>query len=77
MIPSQQVVFLGYGLDTVSQKIFLSKDKGEKLSSEVQRLIVAPTVSLRMIMLVLGLMTSAIPAVVWAQAHIRSLHSFC
>lgn len=61
---------------TLSQNILHTKDKVDKLCSVVQGLIDSPAVSLRSIMRVLGLMTSAIPAVVWAQAHTRTLQQF-
>ncbi|KAM9329431.1 uncharacterized protein PAF06_002473 [Gastrophryne carolinensis] len=68
--PATTIKFLGIDIDTVKrQKVDMNR-------AEAQRLVIVPQVSIREIMKILGLMTSAIPAVQWAQLHTRMLQNF-
>lgn len=66
-LTAQEVTFLGYIVDSLEAKIFLPTAKREALMAETDWLILNPTASIRKIMMLLGQMTAAIPAVTCAQ----------
>ncbi|XP_068096310.1 CCAAT/enhancer-binding protein gamma isoform X1 [Hyperolius riggenbachi] len=74
--PSKTMTFLGFMIDTDLEIISLTQEKIVKLMRSVERVQVSRNLAIRELMLVLGLMTSAIPAVEWAQAHSRVLQKF-
>lgn len=74
--PAQVQTYLGFRVDSLAQKLFLPREKVEKVVRAIKRLIGAPVCSRREIVRVLGLMSASIPAVVWAQLHSRDLKSF-
>lgn len=74
--PGRSKIFLGILLDSQIQASFLPAPKQEILMSQVSSFRSAGLVSIRSIMSLLGLLTSTIPAVRWAQAHSRSLQAF-
>lgn len=76
MIPSQRVVYLGYVLDSRLSKIFLTKEKDVKMTQAITSLLRNHSTTIRHGMSVLGLMTSSIPAITWAQIHMRPLQNY-
>ena len=73
MIPSQEVMYLGYRITSVEKKIFLPQEKILKLEQAVALLQTNQEISIRQVMRVLGLMSACFPAVPWARFHIRPL----
>ena len=76
LIPSQQITYLGYLLDSTLSRVFLPVEKVKKLDRAVASLQNNQQVSLRSLMSTLGLLTSALPAVQWAGLHFRPLQAF-
>ncbi|XP_077340446.1 uncharacterized protein LOC143984042 [Lithobates pipiens] len=76
LIPSQQISYLGFLLDSTLLRVFLPKEKVQKLDSAVASLQNNQLVSIRVLMSVLGLLTSTLPAVQWAGLHFRPLQTF-
>ena len=73
LVPSQEVVYLGYRISSIKRKIFLPEEKIAKLDQAVAQLQSNLLTSVREVMRVLGLMTSCFPAVPWARFHQRPL----
>lgn len=75
--PSQSKVYLGYRVDSVAQRVFfLPLEKISRVQGAVSALHETGEASLRTIMRVLGLMSSCIPSVPWAQLHFQGLQGF-
>ncbi|XP_069583683.1 uncharacterized protein [Ranitomeya imitator] len=65
--------FLGFHLDSISQKCLLPQVKILLIKHKVLAAINNPRISLRQAMSLLGSLISCIPAVKWAQHHTRTL----
>ncbi|XP_040294193.1 uncharacterized protein LOC121005490 [Bufo bufo] len=76
LIPSKRKVFLGITLDTVSQRSFLPPQKIVKLQTALRKFKKEKFCSIRQAMKVLGSLSACIPAVAWAQFHLRPLQKF-
>lgn len=74
--PSQKVIFLGYIVDAVETKMFLQEEKKDLLKIEISNLLLRQAVSIKEQMRPLGLMTVSIPAMSWAQAHMKTMPNF-
>ncbi|XP_077331855.1 uncharacterized protein LOC143974400 [Lithobates pipiens] len=75
LIPTQAIQYLGFLVDSVSQKVFLTGEKVEKVKEMVTFLQSNQTISIRSAMAGLGLLVATIPAVPWARAHFRCLQA--
>ncbi|XP_017951402.1 uncharacterized protein LOC108648175 [Xenopus tropicalis] len=75
LTPTQSLVFLGAYLKTLDNLVCLPLEKIQKMREQVRCLKNLSTVSVRMYMSVLGLMSSAIQMVKWARWHMRPLQN--
>ena len=73
LIPSQQIEFLGYIVNSVSMSLSLPKDKLKKVQNHCQKLLHNPLTTVRELSKVLGLLSSSIQAVFPAPLHYRYL----
>ncbi|XP_077105630.1 uncharacterized protein LOC143764187 isoform X1 [Ranitomeya variabilis] len=73
LTPLSRQAFLGFQLDSISQKCLLPQVKILLIRHKVLAAITNPRISLRQAMLLLGSLISCIPAVRWAQHHTRVL----
>ncbi|XP_041430852.1 uncharacterized protein LOC108699997 [Xenopus laevis] len=69
----QALIFLGVKYDSRQHKVFLTTQKHLKLQAAARHAISLRLISARDCMRLLGLMTSAIEVVPFAQAHLRNL----
>ena len=60
LIPSQQIEFLGYMVNSVSMSLSLPKDKLKKVQNHCQKLLDNPVTTVRELSKVLGLLSSSI-----------------
>ncbi|XP_069829439.1 uncharacterized protein [Dendropsophus ebraccatus] len=74
-IPSQHCQFLGICLDSRSRKSFLPENKISNICKRTQEFLDTPLTTFRKAMSLLGLFSSCIPAVPWAQYHSRVFQS--
>ncbi|XP_069821040.1 uncharacterized protein [Dendropsophus ebraccatus] len=73
LLPTQRITYLGFLIDTVQMRLFLSPDRVFKTQQAIRSLCSYQECSIWFAMRVLGMLTSAIEAVQWARAHIRVL----
>ncbi|XP_077125366.1 uncharacterized protein LOC143782126 [Ranitomeya variabilis] len=73
LTPLSRQAFLGFQLDSISQKCLLPQVKILLIRHKVLAAINNPRISLRQAMSLLGSLISCIPAVRWAQHHTRVL----
>ena len=73
LIPSQQIEFLGYMVNSVSMSLSLPKDKLKKVQNHCQKHLDNPVTTVRELSKVLGLLSSSIQAVFPAPLHYRYL----
>ncbi|XP_018424656.1 PREDICTED: centrosome-associated protein 350 [Nanorana parkeri] len=76
LVPAQRVKFLGYWINTEDMTIALPGDKVSLLIEESLRQKLQNTAPVQSVMRMVGLMTSTIPAVTWAQFHSRPLQNW-
>lgn len=72
-IPSQQIVFLGFKLDSKAMTVKLTQAKLDKFSRTVQALKSCNRPTIRAVAGLIGLMTAYIPAVPRGAAYIKTL----
>ena len=73
LVPEHRKVYLGFVIDTVLMKVFLTVSKVEVLIQEIQTLLFAHQVSVRHLARVIGLIVSAFPAFYQGPLHYRNL----
>ena len=71
--PCQKLAFLGFLLDSVNMKVFLTADKREKNILACQQLLKKSVTSIREVAHVIGLLVSSLPAVQYGPLYYRSL----
>ena len=71
--PCQKLAFLGFILDSVNMKVFLTADKREKIILACQQLLKKSVTSIREVAHVIGLLVSSLPAVQYGPLYYRSL----
>ncbi|XP_068136523.1 tyrosine-protein kinase RYK isoform X1 [Hyperolius riggenbachi] len=76
LTPTQNILFLGFIIDSVQQRILLPQEKVQKIMSEVEKFNTFQTIKIRQIMQLLGLLSSVAPAIQWALMHTRVLQSW-
>lgn len=72
-IPTQKLVFLGFVLDSVQMKIYLTNEKVDKLKSICTKLIKAKETTIREVSRALGYMVSSFPGVMYGPLYFRQL----
>jgi len=72
-IPSQNLLFLGFVLDSVQMKIYLTNEKVDKLKSICTKLIKAKETTIREVSRALGYMVSSFPGVMYGPLYFRQL----
>lgn len=71
--PCQKLAFLGFLLDSVNMKVFLTAEKREKIILVCQQLLKKSVISIREVAHVIGLLVSSLPAVQHGPLFYRSL----
>ena len=71
--PCQKLAFLGFLLDSVNMKVFLTAEKREKIILAYQQLLKKSVISIRKVAHAIGLLVSSLPAVQYGPLHYRSL----
>ena len=71
--PSQQIVFLGFVLDSVNMTIRLTCEKAQRLKNFCTKLLNKDSASIRSVAMLLGYMTASFPAVMYGPLHYRTL----
>ena len=61
--PFQKLAFLGFVLDSVNMKVFLTAEKKEKIISASQQLLKKSIISIRLVAQVIRPLASSLPAV--------------
>lgn len=72
-IPSQQMVFLGFVLDSVNMRISLASDKAEKIKSLCSQFLKAKSPSIRDLCKLIGTLVASFPAVPYGKLFYRQL----
>ena len=73
LVPSQQICFLGFQVDSVKMKLFLPEDKIQQITQMCQNLVSQQVVSLRSLSQLLGKMCATTLAVLLAPLWYRNL----
>lgn len=73
LIPSQQVIFLGFTIDSVARTLSLPPRKIVKIRRELRRTLARSTTSLRQVARIVGLLSSSIQAIFPGPLHYRAL----
>ena len=73
VVPTRQLLFLGFMLDSVEFKIFLTKEKEEKLVRAAGQVLDQVHIRIREVAGLIGLMVAFAQAFNYAEAHIKSL----
>jgi len=73
LVPTQQLVFLGFVIDSKSMTVSLTPEKACKVKNHCQSLFAQSTPSIREVAKVLGLLTSSFPGVMFGPLHCRWL----
>ena len=71
--PCQKLAFLGFILDSIEMKVFLTTEKTEKIILACQQLLKGKPTSIREVAQVIGLLVSALPAVQFGPLFYRSI----
>ena len=71
LVPTQQLVFLGFILDSILMRISLTPEKACKVKNACQQLVDTVLPSIRLVARVLGLLTSSFPGVMYGPLHYR------
>jgi len=71
LVPSQRVTYLGFVLDSIEMKIYLTQDKAQKLKDACDKILACSNPSIREVSSLLGLMTASFPAVMYGPLHFR------
>ena len=70
-VPSQRITYLGFVLDSIEMKIYLSQDKVQKLKDACDKILGCSNPSIREVSSLLGLMTASFPTVMYGPLHFR------
>ena len=73
LYPTQQIVFLGFQLNSVTMTISLTTEKAAKVKDACVALLHNLSPTIREVSQVLGLLTSSMPGVMYGPIHYRSL----
>ena len=73
LVPTQELEFLGFLVNSVRMSLYLPRDKVKSIKRECQSLLNNPSVSIRTLSRLLGKLSSSIQAVFTAPLHYRFL----
>jgi len=73
LVPSQRITYLGFVLDSIEMKIYLTQDKAQKLKDACDTILACSNPSIREVSSLLGLMTASFPAVMYGPLHFRPI----
>ena len=73
LISTQRLTYLGFILDSVAMKIYLTPEKRDKLIKCCLALINKPTLTIHEVASVVGVMTASFPAVMYGPLHYRNI----
>ena len=76
LTPSQQIIHLGFVIDTVTYSVSLPDQKVDKIKEECYNLLKANKVTIRQFSKLIGLLVSSFLAVRYAQLHTRYLEIY-
>ena len=73
-VPTQQLIFLGFLIDSVQMRVYLTNEKIAKIKAHIQiALNNDPHVTIESVARILGLFVSSFPAVQYGKLHYRYL----
>ena len=73
LIPTQRLTYLGFILDSIEMKIFLTPEKAERLIKTCLETIDRPKPTIQEIASLVGMMTASFPGVMYGPLHYRSI----
>ncbi|KAJ1195307.1 hypothetical protein NDU88_004588 [Pleurodeles waltl] len=73
LIPSQNMEFLGFQIDSLTSLLILPVSKRNLIKKELRRALASPTISLRTLARLVGLLASSIQAIFPGPLHYRAL----
>jgi len=65
LVLSPIIPYLGFVLDSIEMRIYLTQDKAQKLKDACDRILACSSPSIRQVSSLLGLMTASFPAVMY------------
>ena len=71
LYPTQRLVFLGFVLDSIVMRIYLTPEKASNVKNACQRVLLSPCPLIREVAQVLGLLTSSFPGIMYGPLHYR------
>ena len=71
LIPTQELVFLGFLLNSITMTVSLTQAKATKIQSAVSRLLACQNPTIRDVAQVVGLLISSFPGVMYGPLHFR------
>ena len=73
LFPSQELVFLGFVINSVTMTVALTTEKKEKLIKMIHSLLLKDTVSIRKVATIIGKMVSSLPGSLYGPLYYRTL----
>ena len=73
LTPSQELIFLGFHIDSVAMSITLTEAKVEKIESVIRELLETRVITIRNCAQIIGLMIAYTPAVDYGLAHTKKI----
>ena len=73
LIPTQRLTYLGFILDSIEMKIFLTPEKAERLIKIYLETIDRPKPTIQEIASLVGMMTASFPGVMYGPLHYRRI----
>ena len=70
-MPSLRITYLGFALDSIEMKIYLTQDKAQKRKNACDKILAYSNPSTREISSLLGSMTASLPAVMYGPLHFK------
>ena len=70
-VPSLRITYLGFALDSIEMKIYLTQDKAQKRKDARDKILACSNASIREVSSLLGPMTASFPAVMYGPLHFR------
>ena len=71
LVPSQRITYLGFVLDSIEMRIYLTQEKAQKLKDACDKILACNNPWIREVLSLLGLMTASFTAVMYGPLHFR------
>jgi hypothetical protein len=73
LIPTQRLTYLGFVLDSIEMKIYLTPEKADRLIKICLETVNKPKPTIQEIASLVGMMTASFPGVMYGPLHYRSI----